>query len=127
MARWLRVPIRVVAIFKIAKKIAFSVANSPLIKTAIAGQDPNWGRIIMAIGKAGENIMSDKLIIKFGEFIVAKGGKLVENYNEDIVKEYMKWDSVEINILLNMGQGAFTVYTCDFTKDYIDINTDYRN
>ena len=112
---------------QIAKKIAFSIANSPLIKTAITGQDPNWGRIIMAIGKAGESIMSDKLIIKFGEFIVVKGGKLVENYDEDIVKEYMKWDSIEINIALNMGQGAFTVYTCDFTRDYIDINSDYRN
>ena len=112
---------------QIAKKIAFSIANSPLIKTAITGQDPNWGRIIMAIGKAGESIMSDKLIIKFGEFIVVKGGKLVENYDEDIVKEYMKWDSIEINIALNMGQGAFTVYTCDFSKDYVDINADYRN
>ena len=81
----------------------------------------------MAVGKAGENIVVDKLVIKFGEIILVKDGKVVENYNEDIVKEYMRWDSIEINIELNMGNGAFTAYTCDFTKDYIDINADYRN
>ena len=112
---------------QVAKKIAFSVANSPLIKTAMSGEDPNWGRIVMAIGKAGEKIVVDKLIIKLGEFIIVKDGKLADSYNEDIVKEYMKWDSIEINIELNMGQGTFTAYTCDFTKDYIDINADYRN
>ena len=112
---------------QIAKKIAFTLANSPLVKTAIAGQDPNWGRVIMAIGKAGESLIIDKLIIKFGEIILVKNGKVIDNYNEDIVREYMKWGSITINVELNMGQGAFTVYTCDFTKDYIDINTDYRN
>jgi glutamate N-acetyltransferase/amino-acid N-acetyltransferase len=110
-----------------AKKIAFSVANSPLVKTAIAGEDPNYGRIIMAIGKAKENIVPNNLTIKFGKFIVVENGKQIHNYNEKIVKDYMRWDAIEINIELNVGKSNFTVYTCDFTRDYIDINTDYRN
>jgi glutamate N-acetyltransferase/amino-acid N-acetyltransferase len=110
-----------------AKKIAFSVANSPLVKTAIAGEDPNWGRIIMGIGKSGENVDKEKLIIKFGEFILAENGKISDNYDEEKVKEYMKWDSILIEINLNLGNDYFECYTCDFTHDYIDINTDYRN
>ncbi len=110
-----------------AKKIAFSVANSPLIKTAIAGEDPNWGRIVMAIGKSEEIILVDKLIIKFGDFTVVENGQQINDYNEEAVKEYMQWDSIEINIEINMGKSNFTVYTCDFTKEYININTDYRN
>ena len=110
-----------------AKKIAFSVANSPLVKTAIAGEDPNYGRIIMAIGKSEENIVVNNLTIKFGKFTVVENGRQIDNYNEEVVKEYMRWDAIEINIELNMGKSNFTVYTCDFTKDYIDINTDYRN
>jgi len=110
-----------------ARKIAFSVANSPLIKTAMAGEDPNWGRVIMAIGKSEEDISIDKLTIKFGEFSIVENGQKVENYNEDLVKEYMKWDAIDINIILNTGRFNFTVYTCDFTHDYIDINSDYRN
>jgi len=110
-----------------AKKIAFSVANSPLVKTAVAGEDPNYGRIIMAIGKSEESIVANNLTIKFGKFTVVENGKQIDNYNEEIVKDYMKWDAIEINIELNMGKSNFTVYTCDFTKDYIDINTDYRN
>ena len=112
---------------QVAKKIAFSVANSPLVKTAVAGEDPNYGRIIMAIGKSEESIVANNLIIKFGKFTVVENGQQIDNYNEKIVKEYMKWDAIEINIELNMGKSNFTVYTCDFTKDYIDINTDYRN
>ena len=111
----------------VAKKIAFSVANSPLVKTAVAGEDPNYGRIIMAIGKSEESIVANNLTIKFGKFTVVENGQQIDNYNEKIVKEYMKWDAIEINIELNMGKSNFTVYTCDFTKDYIDINTDYRN
>jgi glutamate N-acetyltransferase/amino-acid N-acetyltransferase len=110
-----------------AKKIAFSVANSPLVKTAVAGADPNYGRIIMAIGKSKENIAPNNLTIKFGKFTVVENGKQIDNYNEEIVKNYMRWNAIEINIELNMGKSNFTVYTCDFTKDYIDINTDYRN
>jgi glutamate N-acetyltransferase/amino-acid N-acetyltransferase len=112
---------------QVAKKIAFSVANSPLVKTAVAGEDPNYGRIIMAIGKSEESVVTNNLTIKFGKFTVVENGQQIDNYNEKIVKEYMEWDAIEINIELNMGKSNFTVYTCDFTKDYIDINTDYRN
>ena len=112
---------------KAAKKIAFSIANSPLIKTAIAGEDPNWGRVVMAIGKSGENININKLNIKFGEFSIVEDGKFFSDYKEKVVKEYMQWDSIEINVEINVGEGNFTAYTCDFTKDYIDINSDYRS
>ena len=110
-----------------AKKIAFSVANSPLIKTAIAGEDPNWGRIIMGVGKSGEKVDKDKIVIKFGEFIVAENGKISESYDEKKLKEYMQWDSILLDINLNQGNDKFECYTCDFTHDYIDINTNYRN
>ncbi len=113
--------------YQSARKIAFSIANSPLIKTAIAGEDPNWGRVIMAIGKSGENVNVKKLNIKFGELSIIKNGELNSEYDEKIVQEYMEWDSIEINVEMNMGEGNFTAYTCDFTKDYIDINTDYRS
>ena len=90
-----------------AKKIAFSIANSPLIKTAVAGEDPNWGRIIMGIGKSGEIIDTKKLKIKLGNFIVAENGKISESYNEEKLREYMKWDSIEIEINLRLGNDAF--------------------
>ena len=110
-----------------AKNIAFSIANSPLVKTAVAGEDPNWGRIIMGIGKSGELIDQKKLKVKIGNFVVAENGKIAENYSEDKLKEYMQWDSIEIEINLKLGNDAFKCYTCDFTHDYIDINADYRN
>ena len=110
-----------------AKNIAFSIANSPLVKTAIAGEDPNWGRIAMGIGKSGEIVDQKKLRIKIGEFVVAENGKISESYDEKKLKEYMKWDSIEIEINLKLGNDAFKCYTCDFTHDYIDINADYRN
>tara|TARA_B100001123_G_scaffold243363_1_gene272075 strand:+ start:146 stop:1450 length:1305 start_codon:yes stop_codon:yes gene_type:complete len=110
-----------------AKNIGFSIANSPLFKTAIAGEDPNWGRIIMAIGKSGENVIANKIQIKFGDHLVTEQGKISKNYNENDLKEYMKWDAINIEVNLNLGNGSFTVYTCDFTHDYIDINADYRN
>ena len=110
-----------------AKKIGFSVANSPLVKTAVAGEDPNWGRIVMGVGKSGEKIDSEKLIIKIGGMVVAENGKISETHDEKKLKEYMQWDSIVIEIDLNQGNETFECYTCDFTKDYIDINTDYRN
>ena len=110
-----------------AKQVAFSIANSPLFKTAIAGEDPNWGRVVMGIGKSGENIIPNKIVIKFGDFIVAEECKVSKNYDEKKIKEYMQWDSIKVQINLNIGTAFFTVYTCDFTHDYIDINTDYRN
>jgi len=110
-----------------AKNIGFSIANSPLVKTAIAGQDPNWGRIIMAIGKSGENVHVSKIQIKFGNYLVAEQGKIAKDYNEKDLKEYMKWDSINIEVNLNIGSAFYNVYTCDLTRDYIDINADYRN
>ena len=110
-----------------AKNIAFSIANSPLFKTAIAGEDPNWGRIAMGIGKSGELIDQKKLKIKIGNFIVAENGKISESYDEEKLKEYMQWDSIEIEVNLKLGNDAFKCFTCDFTHDYIDINADYRN
>jgi glutamate N-acetyltransferase / amino-acid N-acetyltransferase len=110
-----------------AKKIAFSIANSPLVKTAVAGEDPNWGRIVMGIGKSGEPVDQKKLKIKIGNFVVAENGKISESYNEQKLKEYMEWSSIEIEVNLKLGNDAFKCYTCDFTHDYIDINADYRN
>ena len=110
-----------------AKNIAFSIANSPLVKTAVAGEDPNWGRIAMGIGKSGEIVDQKKLKIKIGNFVVAENGKISETYDEKKLKEYMQWDSIEIEINLKLGNDAFKCYTCDFTHDYIDINADYRN
>ena len=110
-----------------AKNIGFSIANSPLVKTAVAGEDPNWGRIIMAIGKSGENVFPSKIQIKFGNYLVAEQGRVAKDYNEKDLKEYMKWDSINIEVNLNIGNALYTVYTCDFTHDYIDINADYRN
>ena len=109
-----------------AKNIAFSIANSPLIKTAVAGEDPNWGRILMGLGKSGEKMDAKKIIIKLGDFVVAEGGKISENYNEDKLQEYMKWDSIIIEVDLKQGNERYECYTCDFTHDYIDINAHYR-
>ena len=110
-----------------AKNIAFAIANSPLVKTAVAGEDPNWGRIAMGIGKSGEIVDQKKLKIKIGDFVVAENGKISDSYDEKKLKEYMQWDSIEIEINLKLGNDAFKCYTCDFTHDYIDINADYRN
>jgi len=110
-----------------AKKIGFSVANSPLVKTAIAGEDPNWGRIVMAIGKSNVLIDLEKLSIKFGEFSIISNGKLNLNYNETDIKNYMKNDNIDININIFKGSKKFTTYTMDLTKKYIEINSDYRS
>ena len=110
-----------------AKKIAFSIANSPLVKTAIAGEDPNWGRIIMAIGKANVNISLSKLEIIFGKIKIIEKGELSIDYNEMEVAEYMKNEKIDLTIDLNMGKKNFSAYTMDFTKKYIEINSDYRS
>ena len=112
---------------QMAKNIAFSIANSPLFKTAMAGEDPNWGRVIMAIGKYGEKVSPEKIEIKFGDLKVAEKGKISEEYNEEKLKEYMKWDSLLVEVNLKLGQGSFECYTCDLTNDYVNINADYRN
>ncbi len=110
-----------------AKKIGFSVANSPLVKTAIAGEDPNWGRIVMAIGKSNVLINLEKLSIKFGELSIISNGKLNPNYNEFDVMNYMKKDNIDININIFRGSKKFSTYTMDLTKKYIEINSDYRS
>jgi len=110
-----------------ARSVGFSIANSPLFKTAMGAGDPNWGRIIMACGKSGENIIANKIRLKIGNYLVAEGGKVAKDYKENDVKEYMKWSSISIEVNLNIGSASYTVYTCDFTHDYIDINADYKN
>jgi len=112
---------------KDAKNICFSVANSPLVKTAIFGEDPNWGRIAMAIGKSGAKIKEEKLTIWIGPFLIFKNGSLFKNYKEDEVSEYMKNEKIEITIDLLMGNKKFIAYTMDLSKEYIEINSDYRS
>jgi glutamate N-acetyltransferase / amino-acid N-acetyltransferase len=111
-----------------AKKIAFSIANSPLVKTAVAGKDPNWGRIIMAIGKSDVNIKLNKLSIKIGPIKIVDKGQLLNTYNEDDAFVYMKEEKkIDLFIDLGMGKKSFTAYTMDLTKKYIEINSDYRS
>ena len=112
---------------KDAKNICFSIANSPLVKTAIYGQDPNWGRIAMAIGKSGATIKNEKLSILLGSNIIFNNGKLDKNYNEIILSEYMKNENIEITVDLSVGSKNFTAYTMDLSKEYIEINSDYRS
>ena len=112
---------------KEARVIAFSIANSNLVKTAIAGEDPNWGRIIMAIGKSGVKIDLKKLSISFGGIKIIEKGQIFKNYKESEVANYMKDESIDILVNLNMGSKSFTAYTMDLTKKYIEINADYRS
>ncbi len=110
-----------------AKKIAFSIGNSPLVKTAIAGEDPNWGRIVMAIGKAGPKINMKKLSIRIGNFKIIQDGKIYQNYDEQITSKYMKNEHIEIGVDIFTGKKSFTAYTMDLTNKYIEINADYRS
>ncbi len=110
-----------------AKNICFSIANSPLVKTAIFGQDPNWGRIAMAIGKSGASVKLEKLSLHMGSISILNKGILDKNYNEDICSEYMKNENIEITVDLSIGSKNFTAYTMDLSKEYIEINSDYRS
>lgn len=110
-----------------AKRVALSIANSPLVKTALAGEDANWGRVVMAVGKAGEPADRDKLDIGFGDIVVAKQGARAPSYDEVAVSEYMKGDNIVITADLGLGRGKATVWTCDLTKAYVEINGDYRS
>jgi glutamate N-acetyltransferase / amino-acid N-acetyltransferase len=110
-----------------AKRIAFSIANSPLVKTACAGEDANWGRVVMAVGKAGEKAERDKLDVSFGKIRVAHAGQRDSSYDEAAASAYMKRDEIEITANLNLGRGRATVWTCDLTKEYVAINGDYRS
>ncbi|QNE31200.1 bifunctional glutamate N-acetyltransferase/amino-acid acetyltransferase ArgJ [Sphingomonas sp. NBWT7] len=110
-----------------AHRIALSIANSPLVKTAIAGEDANWGRVVMAVGKAGEPAERDKLAIRFGATQVARDGLAVEGYDERPVADHLKGQEIEIGVDLGLGDGRATVWTCDLTHGYISINADYRS
>jgi glutamate N-acetyltransferase / amino-acid N-acetyltransferase len=110
-----------------ARKIAMSIANSPLVKTAIAGEDANWGRVVMAVGKAGEPANRDKLSISFNGIRVAKSGARDPSYNEQEVSDAMKAPKVQIRVALGLGKGRDRVLTCDLTKEYVAINGDYRS
>ncbi len=110
-----------------AKKIGFSIANSPLVKTAIAGEDPNWGRIMMAVGKNDVELNINLLSLNIGSHKVLEKGQLVKNYSEQTLKDYMKNNSIKITLEINLGKKNFTCYTMDLTKKYIEINSDYRS
>ena len=110
-----------------AHRIALSIANSPLVKTAIAGEDANWGRVVMAVGKAGEPAERDRLSIRFGATQVAKDGLAVEGYDEAPVAAHLKGDEIAIGVDIGLGEGRATVWTCDLTHGYISINADYRS
>jgi len=109
-----------------ARTVALSIANSPLVKTAIAGEDANWGRVVMAVGKAGEPADRDRLSIRFGDTIVAQAGCAVEDYDEAPVAAHLKGSEIAITVDLGLGDGRATVWTCDLTHGYIAINADYR-
>jgi glutamate N-acetyltransferase / amino-acid N-acetyltransferase len=110
-----------------ARRIALSIANSPLVKTAIAGEDANWGRVVMAVGKAGEPADRDRLAIWFGGIRVAHRGARDPGYDEAAVSEVMKSNEIKVKVALGLGAGRDRVLTCDLTKDYVAINGDYRS
>ena len=110
-----------------ARRIAFSIANSPLVKTAIAGSDPNWGRIVMAVGKSQEMIAQEKLAITIGGIEIARDGGVVPGYDEGPVTNHMKGQEILIEVDVGVGTGLATVWTCDLTHNYISINADYRS
>lgn len=112
---------------KSARRIAMSIANSPLVKTAAAGEDANWGRVVMAVGKAGEPADRDKLTISFGDVCVARDGERDPDYDEAVVSAYMKNPVIDLTVDLGLGRGADRVLTCDLTKEYVAINGDYRS
>ena len=112
---------------KAARTVALSIANSPLVKTALAGEDANWGRIVAAVGKAGEKAERDRLAISFGGIRVAHKGQRDPAYDEAQTSEYMKSPHIEIQVELGIGTGKATVWTCDLTKEYVEINGDYRS
>ncbi|WP_300434838.1 bifunctional glutamate N-acetyltransferase/amino-acid acetyltransferase ArgJ [uncultured Mameliella sp.] len=110
-----------------ARAHALSIANSPLVKTALAGEDPNWGRIVMAVGKSGAAADRDKLTIRFGDILVASEGWVAESYREEDGATYFQGQEIDINVDIGLGAGQATVWTCDLTHGYIQINADYRS
>jgi glutamate N-acetyltransferase/amino-acid N-acetyltransferase len=125
--KFIEVSVEGAANYRAAKKVAMSIANSPLVKTACGGEDANWGRVVMAVGKSGEKAERDKLDISFGDIRVAHQGERDPDYDEAAASAYMKREKIVIRVNLNVGSAAATVWTCDLTKEYIAINGDYRS
>jgi glutamate N-acetyltransferase/amino-acid N-acetyltransferase len=125
--KFVEVRVKGAATKQAARKIAFSIANSPLVKTAIAGEDANWGRVVMAVGKAGEKADRDRLAIWFGDIRVAHKGGRDPAYSEQRASTYMRNPAIVITVDLGIGKGADRVWTCDLTKEYVAINSDYRS
>jgi glutamate N-acetyltransferase/amino-acid N-acetyltransferase len=112
---------------KDARKVARSIINSPLIKTAMAGSDSNWGRIIMAIGKTDAEIFPEKISLSFGKYLILDQGNKFISKNVSKINKYLKTNEIKINISLGLGRGSSKMWTCDLTKEYISINADYRS
>jgi len=125
--KFVRIDVQGAVTARSAKRVAMAIANSPLVKTAIAGEDANWGRIVMAVGKAGEPADRDKLSVAIGGVWMAKDGGVVPGYDETPVVAHMKGREIAITVDLGLGRGAATVWTCDLTHGYIDINGSYRS
>ncbi|MFI4966870.1 MAG: bifunctional glutamate N-acetyltransferase/amino-acid acetyltransferase ArgJ, partial [Caulobacterales bacterium] len=110
-----------------ARKIARTIAESPLVKTAFAGEDANWGRIVMAVGRADEPVDRDAMSVKFGDLVAAQDGLVSPTYDETAMSAYMKRAELEVSVDVGMGRGAASIWTCDLTKRYVEINGDYRS
>jgi glutamate N-acetyltransferase/amino-acid N-acetyltransferase len=112
---------------KAAKIIARTICESPLVKTAIAGEDANWGRIVMAVGRADQKIDRDRIAVKFGPLWAARNGVIAKTYDEQKMSAYMKRAELEITVDVGVGEGRAVMHTCDLTKRYVEINGDYRS
>ena len=110
-----------------ARKLAKSIADSPLVKTALAGEDANWGRIVMAVGRADEPVNRDRMSVRFGKLVAAQDGLVSPTYSEAKMSAYMKKQELEVSVDVGVGRGSASVWTCDLTKEYVAINGDYRS
>ena len=126
-SKFITIEVRGAASRRAARRIGLAIANSPLVKTAIAGGDPNWGRIVMAVGKAGEKADRDALKIWIGDTLITEGGMVCPDYDEAPVAEYMQGSEISLAVDVGVGRGRATVWTCDLTHGYIEINADYRS
>jgi len=126
ISRFIEITVSGAASVKAAKNMAMTIANSPLVKTAVAGADPNWGRVIAACGRSGDKFVQSKAFVKFGTMIVAKDGQVAKDYDEASLKKYMQGDTISIQVGAGAGKSSFTVWTCDLTHDYITINASYK-
>ncbi len=126
-SKLITIDVRGAASRQAARRVGLAIANSPLVKTAIAGEDANWGRIVMAVGKAGERADRDRLSIAIGGVVIAERGERAARYEDALVSGHLKGRDVHIEVDLGVGRGRATVWTCDLTHGYIRINADYRS